>query len=45
MILGRYPLITMRMDLDFSENIIIGDKETHEGCLTPMVNLINYNFK
>ena len=44
MILGRDLLNTLGRDIKFSEFIIIGGKQTYEGCLTPMVDLINYDF-
>ena len=39
MILVRYLLNTMVLDLKFTENVIIGGKIPHEGCLAPMVDL------
>ena len=45
MILGRYLITKLRLDLNFSENIIIGDKGPYEGCSAPMVDLSNYYFK
>ena len=45
MILGRDILITLGMNLKFSENIIIGGDGPYEGCSLPMVDLKNYEFK
>ena len=45
MILGRYLLTAMGIDLKFSENIIIGGDGSYEGCSEPMVDVINYGFK
>ena len=44
-ILGRDLLTALGMDLKFFENIIIGGEGPYEGCLTPMVDLSNYEFK
>ena len=45
MILGRDLLTALGLDLIFSEKIIIGGESPYEGCLTPMVELSNYDFK
>ena len=45
MILDRDLLTTLFLDLKFFKNIIIGGKGPYEGCLTPMVDLNNYEFK
>ena len=44
MILGRDLLISLGLDLKFSENIIIGGEGPYEGCFKPMVDVINYDF-
>ena len=44
-ILGRDLLTALGLDLRFSENIIICGEGTYEGCLTPMVDSSNYDFK
>ena len=44
MILGRYPLTALGMDLKFSENFIIGGEVPYEGCSTSMVDLRNSDF-
>ena len=43
-ILGRDLLIALVLDLKFSENFIIGGEGTYEGCLSPMVDVSNYEF-
>ena len=45
MILGRDILTALGLYLKFSENIIIGGEGPHEGCLSPMFDLSNYDFK
>ena len=40
MIIGRDLLITLLLDLKFSENIIIGGDEPYEECSAPMVLLL-----
>ena len=42
-ILGRDILIAPGLDLKFSQSIIIGGEGPYEGCLAPMVDIINYN--
>ena len=44
MILGRYLLTALVLDLKFSDNVIIGGKGPYEGCSALMVDLINYDF-
>ena len=44
MILGRYLLTALRLDLKFSKNIIIGVEGPYEGCYKSMVDVRNYNF-
>ena len=38
-------LTTLWLDLMLSENIIICGEGPYEGCLAPMVDLSNYDFK
>ena len=45
MILGIDLLTSLGLDLEFSENIIIGGDRPYEGCSAPMDDLINYEFK
>ena len=45
MILGRDLITALGLDLKFSENIIIGGEGPYEGCLGPMVDLSNYDYK
>ena len=45
MILGIDLLTTLGLDLNIYGNIIIGGVGPHEGCSSPMVELINYDFK
>ena len=40
MILGRDPLISLVLDLKFSDNVIIGGKGPYEGFSAPMVDVI-----
>ena len=42
---GRDLLTALGTDLNFSENVIIGDEGPYEGCSSPMVDVSNYNFK
>ena len=44
-ILGRDLLTTLGLDLIFSQNLIIGGEGSYEGCLAPMADLSNYEFK
>ena len=44
-ILGRGLLTVLVLDLNFSENIIISGERPYEGCLAPMADLSNYDFK
>ena len=45
MILGKDLLTALGLDIKFSENIIIGGDGTYKGCLAPMVDVSNYDFK
>ena len=45
MILGRYLLTTLGLDLKFDENIVINVAVPYEGCLSPMVDISNCEFK
>ena len=45
MILGRDLLTSMGLDLNISEDIIIGGEGTYEECLVYMVDLSNYDSK
>ena len=45
MILGRDLLTALGLDLNFIENVIIGGEGPYEGCLAPMFDVRNYNFK
>ena len=42
-ILGRYLLTTLGLDLKFYENVIIGGDRPYKGCLTHMVDVSNYD--
>ena len=44
MIIGRDLLTALVPDLKFSKNVIIVVEGRYEGCLAPMVDVINYNF-
>ena len=44
MILGINLLISLGMDLQFSENLIIGGERPYEGFSAPMVDVSNYDF-
>ena len=44
MILGRYLLVVLGLDLKFSENVTHGGEGPYEGCSAPMVDVNNYNF-
>ena len=44
-ILGRYLLTALGLDIKFSENVIIGGEGPYEGCSEPMVDVSNYAFK
>ena len=44
-ILGRDILTALRLDLKFSDNVIIGKEVLYEGFYAPVVEVINYNFK
>ena len=45
MIIGRYVPTTLGLHLKFYENIIISGEIPNKGCLAPIVDLINYDFK
>ena len=45
MILGRDLLSALGLDLNFSQNLIIGGEGPYEGCLEPMSDFSNYDFK
>ena len=45
MILGRYLLIELVLNIKFSEHFIKVDNETFHGSTTPMVDLGTYTFK
>ena len=45
MILGRDLLTALGMDINFSENIMIGGHRPYKGFSAPMVDLSNYEFK
>ena len=45
MILGRYLLTALGLNLKFSENLIVGGEGPCEGCLSPMDDLSNYDFE
>ena len=45
MILGRDLLIPLRLDIKFSEHVIIRSSGPCEGCLELMVVVSNYDFK
>ena len=45
MILGRDLLITLGLDLKFSENLFIGGEGPYEGCSATMSDLSNYGFR
>ena len=44
MILGRDLLTVLGMDLNVSENIILGGEGPKKGCSAPMVGVNNYEF-
>ena len=45
MILGRDLLTALGLDLKFSEDFIIDGEGPYKGCLSPMVDVSNYDFK
>ena len=45
MILGGYLLTTLSLDLKLYKNVIVGGEVLHEGCLAPMVDVTDYDFK
>ena len=44
MILGRYLLTAVVMDVFFPQNVTIGGKVPYEVCSAPMVDVSNYDF-
>ena len=44
-ILGIYLLNSLRLDLKFSENIVIGIEVPYKRLLAPMVDVSNYDFR
>ena len=44
MILGRYLLTELGLDLEFSENVIHGREGPYKLCSAPMVDVNNYDF-
>ena len=45
MILGKHLHTALSLVIKFFENVIIGGEGPYEGCLAPMVDVSNYNFK
>ena len=45
MILGRYLLTALGLDLKLYENIILGGDGTFKGCSVPMLDVSTYDFK
>ena len=45
LIIVRYLLTALGLDLKFSENIVIVSEGPCEGLLAPMVDISNYDFK
>ena len=45
MILGRYLLTALVLDIKFSDNVIICREGPYEGCSEPMVDVSNYGYK
>ena len=44
-IIGRYLLTALGLDLKFYENIILGGDGPYKGCSAPMVDVSTYDFK
>ena len=44
MVLSRYLLTALGLNISFPENIVIGDEGPYEGCSAPMVDVSNYYF-
>ena len=44
MILGRGLLMSMILDLKLSIHIIVRGKTPYEGCMTPMMDMITYDY-
>ena len=45
MILVRDLIATLGLDIKFSEKLVIGGEGPYEGCLAPMDDFINHDFK
>ena len=45
MILGRYILTALGLDLKFYKHIIIGGDGPYKGCSEPMADLTDYDYK
>ena len=45
MIICRDLLTTLVLDIKFSQNTVIGGELPYKGCLEPMVDVSNYDFK
>ena len=45
MIRGRDLLTALGLDIKMSENVITGGEGPYEGCLSPMIEVSNYDFK
>ena len=44
MIIGRDLLTALGLELKFYDPVIVGSKSPYEGCLSPMVDMINYDY-
>ena len=44
MILGRDLLMSMRLDLKISINVIVAGEIPYEGCMNDMVDMITYDY-
>ena len=45
MIIGKDLLTALGLDLKFYDSVIIGVEGPYKGCLSPMVDISNYDFK
>ena len=45
MVLGRYILTALGLDLMFSKQVIIGGDGPYKGCLAPMSDISEYDSK
>ena len=45
MILSKYLLTALGLDLEFSKHVIIGGDGPYEGCLEPIADITDYGFK